>query len=71
MTEPQEKPAKRGEAAWLEQRDAVMKRNAETRKAGKKEREAYDKQRGDQRRAAEKRRSGELAKSAKKGTSRT
>jgi hypothetical protein len=65
MTEAQEKPAKRGEAAWIEQRDAVMKRNAETRKAGKKEREAYDKQRGDLRRAAEVRRSGELAKSSR------
>jgi hypothetical protein len=67
MTEPQEKPAKRGEAAWIEARDAVTKRNAETRKAGKKEREAQDKQRSDLRRAAEKRRSGELAKSSGKG----
>jgi hypothetical protein len=51
MTEAQEKPAKRGEAAWIEARDAITKRNAETRKAGKQEREAYEKKRDVERRS--------------------
>ena len=37
-----ETPAKRGEAAWKEQRDAISKRNAETRKRGRTEQETND-----------------------------
>jgi hypothetical protein len=57
-----EKPAPRGEAAWLAERERVAKRNAETRKAGKLERETQERQRADDRRTAEVRRAGELAR---------
>ena len=66
MTEG-EKPALRGEAAWLAAREQVAKRNAETRKAGKLERAATDQAKADGRRQAEVRRAGELAKSSRRG----
>ncbi len=38
-------PSTSGDQAWKETRDGVAARNAETRKAGKVEREAYDRKR--------------------------
>ena len=38
MTE--ESPAKRGDAAWKEQREAVARRNAEAQKRGQKEKQS-------------------------------
>jgi|tagenome__1003787_1003787.scaffolds.fasta_scaffold18882521_2 hypothetical protein len=61
-----EKPALRGEAAWLAAREQVAQRNAATRKAGKAEREATERQREDARRAADVRRAGELARSSRR-----
>jgi hypothetical protein len=63
-----EKPALRGEAAWLAAREQVAKKNAETRKAGKVERDANDQAKADGRRLAEVRRAGELAKSSKRAS---
>jgi hypothetical protein len=63
MEEHQERPAKRGEAAWTAAREAVSKRNAEARRAGKKRREAYELERSKARLAAETRRAGEAHKS--------
>ena len=62
MEEQQEQPAKRGEAAWAAARDEVTKRNAEARKAGKKQREAYELERSKARVAAEARRAAELGR---------
>jgi hypothetical protein len=56
-----EKPAPRGEAAWLAAREKVAKRNAETRKAGKIEREDVERRQQEARRSAEARRAAELA----------
>jgi hypothetical protein len=42
----------RGEQAWKEDVERVASRNAEARKAGKKQREAYEQRREDARRAA-------------------
>ena len=39
------KSSTRGEQAWLEARERVASRNAEARKAGKVEREAYERER--------------------------
>lgn len=39
------KSSSRGEQAWKEERERVATRNAEARKAGKVEREAYERQR--------------------------
>lgn len=52
----------RGEAAWKETRERVASRNAEARKNGKQEREAYDKARADARVVAEAREHSELLK---------
>ena len=46
------KPSTRGEPAWKETRDGVASRNAETRKAGKVERETYERERATVRHAA-------------------
>lgn len=62
MSDPQNEPAKRGEAAWLAARDQVAKRNAEARKAGKQRREAYERDREGVRQDAERRRAVELAR---------
>jgi hypothetical protein len=39
-----ETPAKRGEVAWRDYRDAISKRNAEARKRGRAERESHDRE---------------------------
>jgi hypothetical protein len=59
MEDRQEQPAKRGEAAWKAAREEVKQRNAEARKAGKKQREAYELERSKARFAAETRRAAE------------
>jgi hypothetical protein len=50
------KPSTRGEQAWKEATDRVASRNAEARKAGRLEREEYERQREGLRRSAEQRR---------------
>jgi hypothetical protein len=67
MSDQQEEPAKRGEAAWAAAREEVAKRNAQARKAGKKRREAYELERMNARRAAERRRIEELARRSSGG----
>ena len=54
------KSSTRGEQAWKEARERVASRNAESRKAGKLQREAYERQRADVRRAAERKRHAQL-----------
>jgi hypothetical protein len=39
------KPSTRGDAAWQEARDGIASRNAATRRAGKVERETYERER--------------------------
>jgi hypothetical protein len=56
------KSSARGEAAWKEQREGIATRNADTRKAGKLEREGYEREREDMRRAAAARRQAALLK---------
>ena len=46
----------RGEVAWKQAREAVAERNRVAQKAGREERETYERQRADARRAAEIRR---------------
>ena len=46
----QEKPAKRGEAAWKAAKDGVAERNDQARKAGKQERQAFEARRAGWRR---------------------
>jgi hypothetical protein len=62
MSDQQEEPARRGEAAWVAAREEVAKRNAQTRRAGKQQREAYELEQMNARRVAEKRRIEELAR---------
>jgi hypothetical protein len=50
----------RGEAAWKEERERVADRNAKTRKAGREQRESYEREKADARRAAERRQLAEL-----------
>ncbi|MEA2456021.1 MAG: hypothetical protein QOI45_2283 [Thermoleophilaceae bacterium] len=38
-------PSTRGEAAWKETREGIASRNADARKAGKAERETYERER--------------------------
>jgi hypothetical protein len=54
------KSSTRGEQAWKEATDDVASRNAAARKAGKLEREQYERGREDMRRAAAARRHAEL-----------
>jgi hypothetical protein len=54
------KSSTRGEQAWKEARERVASRNAEARKAGKREREAYERGRENVRQAAAARRHAEL-----------
>jgi hypothetical protein len=54
------KSSSRGERAWKEASERVAARNAEARKAGRLEREAYERDREDARRAAAQRRHAEL-----------
>jgi hypothetical protein len=67
MNDHQEEPAKRGEAAWAAAREEVAKRNAQARKAGKQQRDAYELERMNARRAAERRRIAELARRSSRG----
>jgi hypothetical protein len=50
----------RGETAWREARERVADRNAKARKAGREQREAYDRQRVEARRARELRQMADL-----------
>jgi hypothetical protein len=52
----------RGERAWKEDTDRVASRNADARKAGRQEREAYERQRDDVRRSAAAERHAKLLK---------
>jgi hypothetical protein len=52
----------RGERAWKEETDRVATRNAEARKAGRIEREAYERQRDEARHVAEAERRAKLVK---------
>jgi uncharacterized protein involved in type VI secretion and phage assembly len=54
--DPQERPAKRGEAAWKEFRDGVAARNAQAQRAGMQRREEDERRRAAVRNAAEQRR---------------
>jgi hypothetical protein len=54
------KSSSRGERAWKEAVDDLATRNAEARKAGRVEREAYERVRADARRAAATKRHVEL-----------
>jgi hypothetical protein len=54
------KSSTRGEQAWKEARERVAARNAEARKAGKREREAYERDREKARQAAAARRDAQL-----------
>ena len=65
MSDQPEKPAKRGEAAWIAARDEISGRNAATRKAGKAEREVRERDAAARRRADELRRSAELNRSVR------
>jgi hypothetical protein len=47
------KPSTRGDQAWKEATDRIASRNAETRKAGRLEREEYERKRKDARRRAD------------------
>jgi hypothetical protein len=53
-------PSTRGDAAWKETREAVASRNADARKAGKAERETYERGREDMRNAAAAKRHAKL-----------
>jgi hypothetical protein len=53
-------PSTRGDQAWKEQRDGIASRNAETRKAGKVERETYERKRETVRHAAAVKRNKQL-----------
>jgi hypothetical protein len=54
------KSSTRGERAWKEAAERVASRNAEARRSGRLEREAYERAREDVRRAAEARRHAQL-----------
>ncbi len=53
-------PSTRGEAAWKETREGVASRNADARKAGKAERETYERERAAIRNAAAAKRQAKL-----------
>jgi hypothetical protein len=55
-------PSTRGEAAWKETREGVASRNADARKAGKAERETYEREREAMRTAAAAERHAKLVK---------
>ncbi len=50
----------RGEAAWKEAREQVADRNAKTRKAGREQRENYEREKVQARRASEARQMAEI-----------
>jgi hypothetical protein len=53
QSERQPESSARGEAAWKQVREAVAARNERAQRAGRAERQAYERQRDDERRAAE------------------
>lgn len=53
QSEPTTKPAKRGDAAWQEQRARIAERNDKVRKAGKETREAQQREKEGRRLRAE------------------
>ena len=55
----------RGDQAWKEATDRVASRNADARKAGRTEREAYERERDDARRTAAAKREAKLRKGSK------
>ena len=60
----------RGEAKWKEAREQVADRNAKARKAGREQRETYERGKADARRTAEARQMAEiLNKPARRGLS--
>ena len=59
MEEPHKSSA-RGEAAWKEERERIAERNQAARKAGKAEREAYERKQTDTRRVHELKRQAKL-----------
>ena len=55
MSDQADKPAKRGEAAWKEAKEKVAERNAQARKAGKQQRQDYERGKAEERQKAERR----------------
>jgi hypothetical protein len=55
QSDRQSKSSARGEAAWKQAREAVAARNQRAQKAGREQRQAYERERDDARRAAENR----------------
>ena len=53
QSDGQSESSARGEAAWKQAREAVAARNQRAQKAGREERQAYERQREGVRRAAE------------------
>jgi hypothetical protein len=53
-------PSTRGDAAWKETREGIASRNADTRKAGKVERETYERERDAMKHAAAAKRQAQL-----------
>jgi hypothetical protein len=53
QSDGQPESSARGEAAWKQAREAVAARNERARRAGRAERQRYERQRDDARRAAE------------------
>jgi hypothetical protein len=58
-------PSTRGDQAWKEVRDGIASRNADTRKAGKVERETYERKRETVRHAANVKRNAQLDRNHK------
>jgi hypothetical protein len=54
------KASTRGEQAWKDARERIASRNAEARRSGKQEREAYERSRENARQAAAARRHSEM-----------
>jgi hypothetical protein len=66
MTDQSDRPTEssaRGEAAWKQAREAVAARNQQAQKAGREERQAYERRRDDARRDAEARTRARLLRS--------
>jgi hypothetical protein len=53
VSDPDSGTSARGEAAWKQATEDVAARNRRAQKAGREEREAYERERNDSRRAAE------------------
>jgi hypothetical protein len=61
------KSSSRGEQAWKEAREHIASRNAQARKAGRLEREAYERGREDVRRSTEAKRHARLVAAPRHG----